>query len=344
MAVTIREVADRAGVSTMTVSRVLNDSNRVQPETRQKVERAIAELGYVPNGLARGLSSQKTGVVALIVPDVANPFFTKLVRGAENVAWHNGFRAILCNTENDLNREKAYLQDMTAQRVEGLIIAPTSDQTRQHLKALEQHNIPVVMVDRSVEGLEYDLVEGDNQTGARRLVEHLISLGHRNIAFINGPLNISTSRDRLKGYRQALEAAQLSYKSELVIQTKVDQNGGYQAAKKILKLKERPDAIFAVNNLVAVGVVQAAEEIGLAIPKNLALVCFDDIEYASIICPFLTVMAQPAESFGTIALQLLLDRISGRAIEQRHVTLAAELIIRESCGAKLAKNRRKEQP
>jgi LacI family transcriptional regulator len=117
----------------------------------------------------------------------------------------------------------------------------------------------------------------------------------------------------LKGYRQAMEAAQLSYKSELVIQTKVDRKGGYQAAKKILKLKERPDAIFAVNNLVAVGVVQAAEEIGLAISKNLALVCFDDIEYASIICPFLTVMAHPAESFGTIALQLLLDRISGRA-------------------------------
>src|SRR5436305_7551997 len=147
MPVTIREVAERAGVSTMTVSRVLNESHRVQSETRQKVEQAIAELGYVPNSLARGLSSQKTGVLALIVPDVANPFFTKMVRGAENVAWHNGYRAILCNTENDLNREKAYLEDMIAQRVEGLLIAPTSDQSKRQLSLMEQHNVPVILID-----------------------------------------------------------------------------------------------------------------------------------------------------------------------------------------------------
>jgi len=337
MTVTIREVAERAGVSTMTVSRVLNESHRVQPETRQKVERVISELGYVPNSLARGLSSQKTGVIALIVADVANPFFTKLVRGAENVAWRNGYRAILCNTENDINREKAYLDAMLAQRVEGLIIAPASDQSRRQLSVVEHNKVPFVLVDRTVEGLEYDLVEGDNLAGARRLVEHLISLGHRRIAMFSGPLDISTSRDRLKGYRQALEGANILYESELVIQTNVDQKGGYQAAKQLLQFENRPSAVFAINGLAAVGAVQAVRESGLEIPSDLALVCFDDIEFASILCPFLTVMAQPAESFGTIALQLLLDRISGRAVERRYVTLSAELIIRESCGAKLGR-------
>lgn len=337
MAVTIREVAERAGVSTMTVSRVLNESQKVQPETRQKVEQAIKELGYVPNALARGLSSQKTGVLALIVPDVANPFFTKLVRGAENVAWQNGYRTLLCNTENDLQREKAYIEDMVTQRIEGALVSPTSDHSRRHLSMLEKHEVPVVMIDRSVEGVQYDLVEGDNLGGARRLVEHLIGLGHRRIAMVGGPLDISTSRDRLKGYRQALEAAGIAYEPELVIQTNVDQRGGYQAVKQLLQLKPRPQAVFSVNNLVAVGIVQGVREAGLNVPKDLALVCFDDIEHASIICPFLTVMAQPAESFGTLALQLLLERISGRSLERRHVVLSTELIIRESCGAKLVK-------
>ncbi len=159
------------------------------------------------------------------------------------------------------------------------------------------------MIDRTIEGLEYDLVEGDNLSGARRLVEHLISLGHRRIAMFSGPLDISTSRDRLKGYRQALEAANIPYEPELVIQTNVDQKGGYQAAKQLLTIENRPSAVFTVNNLAAVGVVQAVWESGLDIPTDLALVCFDDIEFASIICPFLTVMAQPAESFGTIAVQ-----------------------------------------
>jgi LacI family transcriptional regulator len=335
MPVTIREVAEWAGVSTMTVSRVVNESHRVQPKTRVKVEQAIKDLGYIPNGLARGLSSQKTGVVALLVPDVANPFFTKLVRGAENVAWHNGYRTILCNTENDLNREKAYLDDMLAQRVEGLIIAPTSDKSKRQLSSLEKHKVPIVLVDRSLDGVDYDSVQGDNQAGAFRLVKHLITLGHNRIAMLSGPLDISTSRDRLKGYRQALEEANLTYDPSLVIQTEVDSKGGYQAARKLIEFKERPTAVFSVNNLAAVGVIQAFREVGLEVPDDMALVCFDDIDFASIICPFLTVMAQPAESFGTIALQLLLGRISDRTVEHRHVTLAAEFIIRESCGIRL---------
>lgn len=335
MAVTIRDVAELAGVSTMTVSRVLNESNQVQPETKIKVEQVIKALGYIPNGLARGLSSQKTGVIAIIVPDVSNPFFTKMVLGAENVAWHNGYRAILCNTENDLSREKAYLDDMLAQRVEGLIISATSDRSKRHLSLLDKHKVPIVLVDRSLDGVQYDQVQGDNKGGAFRLVKHLTALGHKRIAMISGPLDISTSRDRLNGYCQALEEANLPYEKDLVIQTEVDQKGGYQAATQLLQFKARPTAVFSVNNLAAVGVLQAFRESGLKVPEDMALVCFDDVEFASVICPFLTVMAQPAEAFGTIALQLLLDRISGRAVERRQVSLGAEFIVRQSCGAHL---------
>jgi LacI family transcriptional regulator len=334
MSVTIHEVARRAGVSKMTVSRVINGGKRVSAETRQRVEQAIADLAYVPNSLARGLSRRKAGTLALIVPDVANPFFMLIVRGAEDVARRSGYRVILCNTESDLAREYVYLQEMLAHRVEGLLIAPVSDQSRRHLRRLEQHGVPFVLIDRSIEGLECDLVQGDSVGGARRLAEHLIGLDHRRIAMIAGQLDVSTSRDRLRGYREALEAAGLGWDATIVFESNFAIDGGYQATQQLLQLDPRPTAVLAVNNLVALGVVQAARERGLEIPGDMALVCFDDIEHASIICPFLTVMAQPAETFGTIATQLLLEHIAGRAPERRRqVVLTAEMIVRESCGA-----------
>lgn len=335
MAVTIDEVAQRAGVSAMTVSRVINGNQRVRVETRQRVEQAIAELGYVPNNLARGLMRRKTGTLALIVPDVANPFFTLIVRGAESVARQNGYRAILCNTESDLDKEQAYLQEMLEHRVEGLLIAPVSDRSRRNLRLLEQHRVPFVLLDRSVNGVECDVVQGDSVGGARRLAEHLLGMGHRRVAMIAGQPDISTSRDRLRGYRDAVEAAGIVYDPALVFESNTSIDGGYLASKKLIELDDRPTAVFAINSLVALGVVQALREHRLDIPRDMALVCFDDIEHAAIICPFLTVMAQPAETFGTIATQLLLERISGRVPERaRQVVLAAELIVRESCGAK----------
>ena len=319
----------------MTVSRVVNGSPRVRDDTRRRVEAAIAELGYVPNRLARGLTRRKTGALGIIVPDVANPFFTLVVRGAEEVAWRSDYHVILCNTQGDLERERRYLEDMLAFQVEGLLIAPVGDRSRTNLQALTRSDVPFVLIDRSVAGYTGDLVQGDSVAGARRLVQHLIGLGHRRIGMITESSEVSTARDRVQGYRDALEAAGIPFRPELVAEASaIDVRAAHDATLTLLDLPDQPTALFAVNNIVVVGVAEAARERGLAIPGDLAIVCFDDIEHASRFHPFLTVMAQPAETFGTIASQLLLDRISGRVSERRRiVVLPAEFVVRESCGA-----------
>jgi LacI family transcriptional regulator len=336
MRVTIRDVAIRAGVSAMTVSRVINDSPRVSDETRRRVDAAIAELGYVPNRLARGLSGRKTEALGLIVPDVANPFFTLVVRGAEEVAWRAGYHVILCNTQASLDREREYLQDMIAFQVDGVLIAPVGDRSRPNVRVLARNKVPFVLIDRAIAGFEADLVQGDSVAGARRLVEHLTGLGHRRIAMITEAGEVSTARDRLQGYRDALVAAGLELRADLVVEASaIDPAAAHEATIRLLELQDAPTAVFTVNNIAAIGVVEAARAQGLDIPGDLALVCFDDIEHTSRIHPFLTVMAQPAETFGTIAMQLLLDRLAGHVGERRRiVVLPADFTLRESCGAR----------
>jgi LacI family transcriptional regulator len=332
--VTIKDVARLSGVSSMTVSRVINGSERVSPETRQRVERAIAELGYVPSRLARGLIRQKTGTLALIVPDVANPFFTLIVRGAEDVARRAGYRMILADSRADLTIERDVIEEMLAHRVEGIMIAPVSDRSKGHLQRLAKYRVDFVLIDRTVSGIESDVVTGDNVGGARRLVEHLISLGHRRIGFITESADVSTARDRREAYEAVLAAAGLPHDSSLIVYSTVDPPGGFEGMRRLLELDEPPTAVFAVNNLVAVGAIEAVRAHRLEVPDDVALVCFDDIEYASRLYPFLTVMAQPAETLGTLGTQLLLERIEGRAPEQpRVVVLPAQFVVRQSCGA-----------
>jgi LacI family transcriptional regulator len=319
----------------MTVSRVINESPRVSAATRECVEASIAKLGYVPNRLARGLIQRKTHAFGVIVPDVANPFFTLVVRGAEEVAWRAGYHVILCDTQGDLERERGYLEDMVAFQVEGVLIAPVGDRSRPQLRRLSRNNVPFVLVDRSITGFDADLVQGDSVGGARELVEHLIGLGHRRVGMVTEATDVSTARDRLQGYRDALERAGIESDPELVVESSaVDPDAAAQATLRLLGLTDPPTAIFAVNNIAVVGVVEAARQEGYEIPRDLALVCFDDIEHVSRLYPFLTVMAQPAETYGTIATQLLLDRLSGRVGQRRRiVVLPADLIIRKSSGA-----------
>jgi LacI family transcriptional regulator len=314
---------------------VVNDSPRVSDDKRRRVEAAIAELGYVPNRLASGLTRRKTGAIGVIVPDVANPFFTLVVRGAEEVAWRAGYHVILCNTQADLDRERGYLEDMLSFQVEGLLIAPVSDRSRPHLRVLTRNDVPFVLIDRSIAGYDGDLVQGDSVAGARRLVDHLIELGHTRIAMITESDKVSTARDRLHGYREALAGSGIEFRPEFVAEASaVDPRSAHDATHRLLDLADPPTAIFSVNNITVVGVAEAARERGIKIPRDLALVCFDDIEHASRFYPFLTVMAQPAETFGTIATQLLLDRLAGRVAGRRRiVVLSADFIVRESSGA-----------
>ena len=332
--VTMKDVARLSGVSSMTVSRVINGGDRVSPQTRQRVEQAIAELGYVPSRVARGLIRQKTHTLALIVPDVTNPFFTLIVRGAEDVARRADYRMLLCDTRADLTIEREAIEEMIAHRVEGIAIAPVSDRSRSHLRRLANYGVPFVLIDRTVPGVDCDVVVGDSSGGARRLVEHLLELGHRRIGFIVESDEVSTARDRHAGYEQALRAAGLPVDPSLIVRSTVDPGGGFDGMRRLLELDQPPTAVFTVNNLVALGAIEAVRAQGLEVPDDIALVCFDDIEYASRLYPFLTVMAQPAETLGALGTQLLLDRVEGRARDHgRVVVLPAQFVVRRSCGA-----------
>jgi LacI family transcriptional regulator len=332
MATTLHEVARMAGVSAMTVSRVVNGRGSVDSETRQRVEEAIQALDYVPNRIARGLISQKTQTIGIIVPDIVNPFFAPVVRGAESAARKAGYRVLLCNSEGDLRLEREYIEDLVAHRVEGLLLTPASDRSRSSILSLLRGGFPLVLIDRALPDADCDLIVSDNAQGARRLIEHLIAIGHREIAHVSDAEDTSTGRERLRGYREALEAAGIPFQPELVIRTTVDRIGGYRATQEILARDPLPTAIFAVNNMTAVGTMEALRERSLSVPKDMGLVCFDDVEHLAVLSPILTVIDQPAEIFGSLGVQLLLERMTGKANSRpRRIILQTDLIVRQSC-------------
>ena len=329
---TVRAVAKLAGVSPMTVSRVLNTPERVAEDTRQKVLRAIAELDYVPNRLARGLTSSHTSTLGLVVPDVMNPFFTLVLRGAEAAARRAGYRLLVCDSENDPRREHEYLEDLVSYRVDGLLVAPARESSKAGLLPLLRRGYPFVLIDRSISDLDCDLVQSDNVAGARRLTEHLIAVGHRRIAHLVDSDDTSTGRERLQGYREALQAVGIEPSDSLLFHTSVDRIGGYRAVQSMLARQPWPTAIFAVNNMTAVGAMEALRERGLGVPGDIGLVCFDDVEHLAVLSPFLTVMDQPAETFGTLAARMLVERVEGKAGSiGRRIVLQSQLIVRESC-------------
>jgi LacI family transcriptional regulator len=320
----------------MTVSRVINNREGVDLETQRKVEAAIEALDYVPNRVARGLLSQKTETIGLIVPDVVNPFFSPVVRGAETTARKAGYRVLLCNSEGDLRLEREYIEDLVSHRVEGLLLAPASDHSRHSVFPLLRRDFPLVLIDRALPDLDCDLIVSDSASGARRLVEHLIAVGHRDIAHLTDAEDTSTGRERLRGYQEALAAADIPYREDHVFRTTVDQIGGYRATQQVLALDPLPTAIFTVNNMTVVGAMQALRERGLSVPQDMALVCFDDVEHLAVLSPFLTVIDQPAETFGSLGAQLLLERISGKAgARSRRIVLQTDLVVRSSCGVKM---------
>ena len=335
MAITLTDVAKRAGVSAMTASRVINGRHGVGAETQRRVEEAIAALDYIPNRIARGLVSQKTQTIGLIVPDVVNPFFGPVVRGAETGARRAGYRVLLCNSEGDLRLEREYMEDLISHRVEGLLLAPVSDHSRHNVFSMVRGSFPLVLLDRTLPDSDCDSVVCDSVLGARRLVEHLIAVGHRNIAHLTDADDTSTGRGRLKGYQEALASAGIPQREELIFRTTVDQIGGYRATQQVLALEPLPTAIFTVNNMTVVGAMQALRERGVSVPQDMGLVCFDDVEHLAVLSPFLTVMNQPAETLGSLGAQLLFERIVGKAgPRSRRIVLQTDLIVRLSCSVK----------
>ena len=329
---TISDVARLAAVSTMTVSRVVNKSDYVSEATRARVERAIAELGYVPNALARQLRSKRTKTLALVMADITNPFFTTVARGVEDVAGARGFGVLFCNTDESEVEEVDYVSMLIQRQIDGVLLVPATSSSRS-LALLRSQNVPVAILDRRVRSRHVDVVRGDSEAGAYALVRHLLELGHRRIAVLAGSKAVSTSVDRVAGFTRALAEAGIQPDPRLVRYGGYHQSEGYAMARDVLDVAPAPTAIFAANNFIAAGAIRAVREAGLHVPADISMVGFDDLASEWLMDPFLTVFAQPAYAIGQRATELLLERIDGQApTTPREIVLPGELIVRRSSG------------
>ena len=330
---TIRDVAELAGVSTMTVSRVVNNSGYVSEKTRVKVESAITELGYVPNMLGTSLRFKQTMTLALVLTDITNPFWTTIARGVEDAANEKGFSVILCNTDESNEKQEQYLTMLLKRRIDGIILVPT-ESSPEIVEKIQRQGIAVVLLDRYVENADVDIIRGDSVTGAYEAVRHLLALGHRRIGMLAGPDNVSTSTNRVIGYRNALRDAGIAEAEEQLVWGKFTDESGYEMAKVMLTAVSPPTAIFAANNFIAIGAMQAAQELGVRIPEDLSIVAFGDIPVAMNPNPFLTVMEFPIYEMGYQATQLLFERIAGDGpAEYKDVIFPAKISIRKSTAA-----------
>ena len=334
---TIKDVARRARVSVGTVSNVLKGTPSVSPELRARVERAMNELHYQPNHIARSLKSKRTNMLGMVVSDITNPFFPLVVRGAEDAALQRGFLLIVFNTDDRVERERQVFGLLRARRVDGLlaVVAP-SPNAPVHIEELLEAGIPVVCLDRLPADVHIDSIVVDNIKGALVCTRHLISLGHRRIGFISGSSLLQTSRDRLRGYQLALSEAGIEFDASLVREGDFRMHSGYRLAKDLCLSHPRPTALFVANGMMGIGALKAINEVGLRCPEEIALAVFDDVPGGDTFRPTLTVVSQPAYELGFQGTQLLIRRIMGEMNNEHpvRITLEPELKIRESTGGR----------
>lgn len=327
----IKDVAEAAGVSTATVSRVLSNGLHVRPEVRERVLLAIEQLGYRPNLVARSLRSQQSSTIGLILSDISNPFFSSLSRAVEDAAYEQGFNVVLCNTDENPEKEASYLNLMRDTNVAGAIIAPTRQTTTTLINS--ELPFPTVIVDRSIPNGDIDVVMLDNVDAAYRLTTHLIEQGYQRIAALCS--DMSTGLERQLGYEKALRAHGLAPRAEYVKYVAPKIETGYAATLKMLDLSQPPDALFTVNSLLAAGALRAIRERNLVIPDEIALVTFDETTWADLVQPAITLISQPTYEMGKAAAELLLQRIANPARPTRQVILKGQLVIRGSSTPRL---------
>ena len=321
----INDVAEQAGVSAMTVSRYFNEPSAVAPSTKARVEEAVEAVQYVPNAAARSLVQGETRTVAAILSDITNPFFTKLARGAEDVAREEEYTLFIGNTDESLAKEKHYIDTLISRQTDGLLLSPSGD--NEHLDELHQHDIPFILIDRKIQDARADVVRGDSFSGGVQLTEHLVEQGYREVAFIGGKPDVSSLQDRLAGYRSVMEDARLEPQ---VVLGEYTRESGEQILEGLIEEGAIPKAIVAANNLVAVGALRALRRHDYQVPRDVALVCFEDMEVAAMMDPFLTVADQPSYEMGRAAMQMLLDRMHGGAAPPREKVFPVELVVRRS--------------
>lgn len=332
--VTIDDVARHAGVSAMTVSRVVNEKEEVSPVTRQRVQEAIDRLGYRPSDIARGLVTKRTGTLGLVIPDVSNPFFSEVARGAEHVAYAEGYNVFLCNTEEDTDRELAVLKSLEEKRVDGVVLC-SSRLEKSELEAAVARHPAVVLVNRQSSGSNVSAVLIDDEAGGRMATQHLLETGHRAIGFLAGPPTSHSGRQRDRGYGDALVAAGLPRDPDWTRHCSPTVEGGRETARELLSAHPGLTALFCYNDLVAVGALQACGHQGRHVPEDIAVVGCDDIPLAGLITPPLTTARGPRYELGERAMELLLRQIAGclEATDRgpcTEIILQPELVVRAS--------------
>ncbi|MBC7318277.1 LacI family DNA-binding transcriptional regulator [Candidatus Bipolaricaulota bacterium] len=325
---TIRDVARKAGVSVATVSHVINGTRKVAPETAARVRLAIEELGYHPNASAQALRTRATHTIGIVVSDISNPFFAALVRGAEDCARQHGYNVIICNTSEDLNNERTYLNLLSKRRVDGLLLAPTG-KNNELITHLMDRGMFIVFIDRTPPNRQVPAVLSRNEEGAYQAASHLIMHGHKRIGIILGLPDVSTTWERLNGYRRALAEHGIEFDEQLLSYGFSSILEGQKACLSLLSQPNPPTAIFATNNLMTIGVIKALHQLGLRCPEDVSIVGFDDFEWAEVFNPPLTTVAQNPYEIGQRAADLLVELIAGKG-EPKQVRVPVELKVRAS--------------
>jgi LacI family transcriptional regulator len=327
--VTMADVARAAGVSRMTVSRVINDKGEISSTTRQRVLEVIEQLDYRPSSIARGLATRKTTTIGLVVPDIANPFFSDLACGVADRAYSEGYNVFLCNTHENLHRELQILESLVEQRVDGLMLCSSRLPDDMLRRSLRRHSA-AVLVNRRLADSDVGTVVLTDRQGAQTAAGHLLQSGHRAIGFLAGPATSYSGRQRAEGFRAALSAAGVSHNPAWVQHCSSGMEGGRETALEMLAQHPELTALFCYNDLVAVGALQACTILGRRVPDDVAIVGFDDIPLAGLVSPPLTTCRVSRVELGDRAMELLLRGIAGRTEECEEITLRPELVVRAS--------------
>jgi DNA-binding LacI/PurR family transcriptional regulator len=331
--VTIKDVAVKAGVDPSTVSRIINNDSKlsVREETRNRILETIRELGYRPNALARGLRLNSSSTIGMLIPDITNPLFPAVIKGVESYASEKDLSLILCNTGDAYDKERKLIQLLLNRRVDGLLLA-SAHLREDTIAEVEKTGVPFVLVNRGNRKDTGACVVADNAAGSKMAVRHLLDLGHRKIAHIAGFLYTDSGIERLEGYRKELNRANISVDSEYMVEAGYSEESGYIAMQKLLKLPHPPTAVFAVNDLTAMGAIMALQEAGIRVPEEMSIVGFDDTWIAKRIEPALTTVKVPLYQMGHLAMQMLYQMMNGLPVEEPRIILETSLVIRRSTG------------
>ncbi len=330
-AVTIKDIAEHAGVSIATVSYVVNGSRHVSPELTERVLNAVEELGYSPNEIARSLRLKQTNTIGLLIPDNSNPFFSEIAKGVEDAGFESGYNVILCNSNWKIEREVAYLELLRSRRVDGVIYHTTATDIDQIIPLIER-GVPVIVLFREVDDLNVDSIRIDNHHAGHIATQHLVDLGHRQIACIKPASDERPSAFRVDGYKDALKESDIEWQESLIIPGDNRIEGGMEAAGLLLESGREFTALFAGNDAMAIGAMRAFREKGILVPSDISIVGVDDIQLASFTEPPLTTVAQPKYDAGRLAVELLLSRMDSDSDQgPKELVLDLELVQRKSC-------------